>query len=62
MFDALESGFRPCLRCRPDIHVDYYNGNVEGTSIVNGALTKIYEGYLNDHSISDLAKVFLCIR
>lgn len=58
MFDALESGFRPCLRCRPDIHVDYYNGNVEGTSIVNGALTKIYEGYLNDHSISDLAKVF----
>lgn len=58
VFDALESGFRPCLRCRPDIHVDYYNGNVDGTSIVHAALHKIYEGYLNNHSISDLAIEF----
>ena len=56
MFEALEQGFRPCLRCRPDINVEYYHGNVDGTLIVNTALEMIYSGYLNDHSIQDLAK------
>ncbi|GAA0182478.1 DNA-3-methyladenine glycosylase 2 [Clostridium sediminicola] len=58
MYDALEQGLRPCLRCRPDIKVEYYNGNVDGTSIVDSALNMIYEGYLNYNSISDLAKEF----
>ncbi|WP_432666475.1 AlkA N-terminal domain-containing protein [Wukongibacter baidiensis] len=58
MFDALEHGFRPCLRCRPDVNVEYYNGNVDGTKIVNSAVKMIYEGYLNYNSISDLAKEF----
>ncbi|MCG8484215.1 MAG: helix-turn-helix domain-containing protein [Clostridia bacterium] len=58
LFEALSQGFRPCLRCRPDMNVEYYNGNVDGVSIVNSALKMIYEGYLNDHSISDLSKAF----
>lgn len=58
MFEALEHGFRPCLRCRPDVHVEYYNGNIDGANIVNSALKMIYEGYLNYYSISDLAKEF----
>jgi len=63
VFDAMEQGFRPCLRCRPDIDVQYYNGNVDGTSVVDNALKKIYNGYLSNHSISDLAKsLFLSDR
>lgn len=58
MFNALGQGFRPCLRCRPDVNVEYYNGNIDGTSIVNSALKMIYEGYLNDNSIYDLANEF----
>ncbi|WP_432403156.1 DNA-3-methyladenine glycosylase 2 family protein [Wukongibacter sp. M2B1] len=58
MFEALEQGFRPCLRCRPDVHVEYYNGNIDGAKIVSSALKMIYEGYLNYNSISDLAKEF----
>nr|WP_321256623.1 AlkA N-terminal domain-containing protein [uncultured Pseudodesulfovibrio sp.] len=55
MFAALEKGFRPCLRCRPDIEVEYYNGNVGGTSVVDRALQKIFDGYLNDHTLAELA-------
>ncbi|QJB57104.1 DNA-3-methyladenine glycosylase 2 [Pseudodesulfovibrio sp. zrk46] len=55
MFEALDRGFRPCLRCRPDVEVDYYNGNVDGASVVNAALQLIYDGYLNDRSLADLA-------
>lgn len=55
VFEALEQGFRPCLRCRPDVNVEYYNGNIDGTSIVNSALEMIYNGYLNYNSIKDLA-------
>lgn len=55
IFEALENGFRPCRRCRPDIEVDYYNGNVVGTLIVRDALQKIYNGYLCYHSVDNLA-------
>ena len=55
IFEALEKGFRPCLRCRPDVEIDYYRGNVNGTTIVNTALKLIYDGYLNNHSLAELA-------
>ena len=55
VFAALENGFRPCLRCRPDVDVDYYTGNVGGTSVVSKALRLIYDGYLNEHSLTELA-------
>jgi len=55
LFQALEQGFRPCYRCRPDVEVAYYNGNVDGTFLVGAALEKIYGGYLHDHSLEALA-------
>lgn len=55
MFEALDQLFRPCMRCRPDIHLDYYNGNAPGTLTVQTALKMIYDGYLNFHAVTDLA-------
>lgn len=55
MFDALNHGYRPCRRCRPDVNVEYYNGNVDGAELVNKALGMIYDGYLNEHSLGDMA-------
>lgn len=54
MFEALDRNYRPCRRCRPDIHVDYYNGNATGTLMVQTALKMIYDGYLNTASLADL--------
>ncbi|WP_207680638.1 DNA-3-methyladenine glycosylase 2 family protein [Desulfonema magnum] len=59
MFEALEQGFRPCFRCRPDISTEYYNGNPDGTYVVNTALKMICDGYLNYHSIRELSKELL---
>ncbi len=58
MFGALDKGYRPCLRCQPDLNIDYYNGNVDGTLIVKDAMTMIYNGYLATHKVSDLANQF----
>lgn len=58
IFEAIEHGLRPCRRCRPDINVDYYNGNPTGTTTVQLALQKIYDGYLAFHTLSDLATEF----
>ncbi|VVS92396.1 DNA-3-methyladenine glycosylase 2 family protein [Desulfoluna spongiiphila] len=55
IFEALEQGFRPCYRCRPDVEVAYTNGNIRGTFLVKEALEKIYGGYLHDHSLQELA-------
>lgn len=55
IFEALENGFRPCRRCRPDIKTEYYNGNPSGTRVVQSALQMIYEGYLHSHNVGDLA-------
>lgn len=56
MFEALERSFRPCLRCRPDIRLDYCHGSPTGALIVRTALKMIWDGYLNIHSVADLAK------
>ena len=59
IFEALEYGLRPCLRCKPDINAEYYTGNFDGMFVVNLALEMIYNGYLNDHSIRELSKELL---
>ncbi len=56
MFEAIDRHYRPCLRCRPDINIDYYNSNVSGILTVQTALKMIYDGYLNHHSVTELAK------
>ncbi len=55
IFEALNQGFRPCLRCRPDVSLEYYGGNPDGVYIVDTALSMIYDGYLNDHTIRELS-------
>ena len=55
IFDALDHGYRPCLRCRPDIHTDYYSVGIDGGELVVQGLTMIYEGFLNNHSIPELS-------
>jgi AraC family transcriptional regulator of adaptative response / DNA-3-methyladenine glycosylase II len=55
MYEALDQGFRPCLRCQPDIQVNYYHNNIEGALIVKQSLEMIYRGYLSDHSIPEMA-------
>ena len=57
MFEALAQHYRPCLRCRPDIHIDYYSGNAAGTMTVKKALKLIYDGYLNYHSVKEMAEI-----
>ena len=56
LFEALDQGFRPCYRCRPDLETDYTNGNIRGTFLVREALEKIYGGFLHDHSLGELAE------
>lgn len=55
IFQALEAGFRPCRRCRPDITIEYGSGYPSSYELVNDGLQLIYDGYLNYHSLSDLA-------
>ena len=56
LFAALEHGFRPCHRCRPDIEVPYCSGNVNGGILVERALAMIYNGFLHDHTLAMLAE------
>ena len=56
VFEALDQNFVPCYRCRPDIELDYYTGSPEGNLLTSSALDLIYKGYLNTHTVFDLAK------
>ncbi|MCH4890029.1 DNA-3-methyladenine glycosylase 2 family protein [Acidaminobacter sp. JC074] len=53
---AKNEGFRPCKRCQPDVFVEHYQKNIAGTQIVKEALNLIHEGYLNHHTLDDLAE------
>jgi AraC family transcriptional regulator of adaptative response / DNA-3-methyladenine glycosylase II len=55
IYDALSNGYRPCLRCRPDIYTEFYTSNLDGQKIVSDAMKLISEGYLNSNSVGDLA-------
>lgn len=55
IYDALKNGYRPCLRCRPDIYTEFYTSNPDGQNIVCDAIKLITEGYLNSNSIGTLA-------
>ncbi len=52
---AQAAGFRPCLRCRPELSPNYPGWH--GTSAtVTKALRYISDGFLNDHNIPQLAE------
>lgn len=60
MFEAMNHGYRPCLRCRPDLHCDYNHKALEGGALVEKALHLIYRGYMLNHTILDLAHHLYC--
>lgn len=55
-YDAMKSGYRPCLRCRPDLNTEFYTANRDGQQVVREAIALIEDGYLNNNKVSDLAK------
>jgi len=55
VFTAIEAGFRPCFRCRPDISLEYHKGYLHGADLVQRALKMIFDGFLNYHSLNELA-------
>ena len=51
---AEKAGFRPCLRCRPELAPG--NGLLDASSqLAHAAATLITEGFLNDANLADLA-------
>ncbi|GAB0149526.1 AlkA N-terminal domain-containing protein [Marichromatium sp. PS1] len=59
LFEAVEQGFRPCLRCRPDMRSWTRHAHVEGGQLVAMALDLIQRGYLHHHGVDDLAAELL---
>ena len=59
-YQAMDAGFRPCLRCRPDLKLPFVVKGLhpEGALKVQQALEKIHQGFLNEHSVSELAAMF----
>ncbi|MBI9106348.1 MAG: DNA-3-methyladenine glycosylase 2 family protein [Spirochaetales bacterium] len=55
IFEALELGYRPCARCRPDISLEYNNSYIAGVEKIQQALRLIYDGFLSYYSIEELA-------
>lgn len=54
-YEAVERGYRPCRRCRPDIEVERNTGNPSGTLVVDQALARIRDGALNRQTLDDLS-------
>lgn len=59
LYEAFNSSFRPCRRCHPDIINERYHNNTDGIYVVNTALAMIKNGYLNNHSVLEMAKELL---
>lgn len=55
IYEALDTGLRPCLDCNPDIYSEDVVLNKEVQTIIKNAVKLISEGYLNINSIIDLA-------
>ena len=55
LYEAMEQGFRPCLRCRPDIVSLSGLPNPAGSQLVQSALQLIRDDFLREHTIGELA-------
>lgn len=53
---AEQAGFRPCLRCRPETAPGTPAWHGSSTTVSRG-LTLIHTGFLDEHSVADLADV-----
>ncbi len=52
--EAAQAGYRPCLRCRPE-SAPLSPAWLGTDTTLKRALASIHEGYLNDHTLGDLA-------
>lgn len=53
-----QEGYRPCLRCRPELSPPPPGGSAD--PLAQLAYQKINSGYLNDHTLSELAQALDC--
>ena len=51
---ALDAGFRPCLRCRPETAPSIPEWTIGSETVIRG-LRRIEDGFLNDATVDDLA-------
>lgn len=51
---ALDAGFRPCLRCRPETAPSIPEWTIGSETVIRG-LRRIEEGFLNEATVDDLA-------
>lgn len=54
-FEAEQAGFRACFRCRPE-RAPGSSSMDANSRLVAQAVTVIHEGYLNEHSVQELAE------
>lgn len=52
--EAESHGYRPCLRCRPELAPGHATVDA-GSRLTRAAVERIDAGYLNDHGVDDLA-------
>ncbi len=55
--EAEHAGFRACFRCRPELAPREVASDLLRTQIARAALTRIDEGFLDENSLEDLARV-----
>src|SRR5687768_2467090 len=53
---AQQAGFRPCLRCRPELSPEFAGRIIGTSSLVSQALRLIESGALSDGDVGSLAK------
>lgn len=54
--EAERAGFRACFRCRPELAPGHRETPVDAlATLARAAIARINQGYLNDHSVDDLA-------
>lgn len=56
IYDALNSGYTPCLVCQPDMKTDRIVLGTDVSPMVNRAVELIGEGFLNNHTTEELSE------
>lgn len=56
IYEAFEAGLLPCPDCEPDMYSEMITLNINLSNVVNNALRMIAEGYLNTHTLNQLAQ------
>lgn len=55
IYEGFACGLLPCEECEPDMYTDRINLNRSVSPLVQRVVSMIEDGYLNDHTVRDLA-------